>query len=295
MKVSDFITDSCTKFKGKNDKYSIYFTRYFYYLMGLAVTRFKWLNLPPEIDPRFLEEMLFLRGNGVFFKDEIAEMYAVMNTTTAGQMDIYGYGNMRFAYAINYNTELTKENSVLLHDNMTDYPTADIIAMHADALANMRISRDVNLVANRTPVIVTSTTEQKLTAMNVMKQIIDGIPFIHLKQGIKGNSEVRALKTDAPILFPELDAAMRWEISDACTFLGINSFYSDKKERSVSGETEGNTGEMEMNRNNSLQVRKRAAEQINKLFNLNIEVEFNSILPIMVSDVSRETFEREEE
>lgn len=277
------------KFCGKNTKYNLYFNRYFYYLMGLAVTRFKWKNLPPEIDPRFLEEMLFFRGNGVFFKDDIVNMYAVMNVTTAGMIDIYGYGDIRFAYAINYSAELTKENSVLLHDNMTDYPSADIIAMHADALANMRISRDVNLIANRTPVMVTSTYEQKLTSMNIMKQIVDGIPFIHAKKTVRDNGDIKALKTDAPILFPELDAAMRWEMSDACTFLGINSFYSDKKERSVSGEVDGNTGELEMNRNNALGVRQRSAEQINQLFGLNISVEFNSEIPLL-NNVSCETY-----
>lgn len=275
------------KFCGKNTKYNLYFNRYFYYLLGLAVTRFKWKNLPPEIDPRFLEEMLFFRGNGIFFKDDIANMFAVMNVTTAGNMDIYGYGDMRFAYSINYNAELTKENSVLLHDNMTDYPSADIIAMHADALSNMRISRDVNLIANRTPVLLTSTCEQKLSAMNIMKQIIDGIPFIHLKKGVRDNGDLKSVRTEAPVLFPELDAAMRWEMSDACTFLGINSFYSDKKERSVSGEVDGNTGELEMNRKNALGVRQRSAEQINKLFGLNITVEFNSDIPLL-NNVSAE-------
>lgn len=272
------------KFIKNNNKYDAYFTRYFFYLMGLAISRFKWENLPDEIDPVFLERMLFDRGFGIFYKDNVTDLYAVMNGYTAGNLDIYGYGDMRFAYANQYVAELDKTNSVILHDNKTDYPTADIIAMHADALANMRLSRDVNLIANRTPVIVTSNSNMQLSARNVMKQIIDCIPFINLKKGGINMEDLKALKTDAPVLFPELDNAMRWEMAECCKYLGINAFTSDKKERLVSGEVSGEIGEIEIARNNALLPRQRAAEQINRVFGLNIKVSFDSKIPLYVND-----------
>lgn len=168
----------------------------------------------------------------------------------------------------------------MLYNDMSAYPVADVIAMHAYSLAQMRISRDINIIANRTPVIVSSNSEQALTGKNVMKQIIDGIPFIHLKKGVYGNENIQSLKTDAPIMFNELNSAMRWEISDALTYLGVDSFYSDKKERSITGETSGNNGEVEMNRNSCLMRRKRSCEQINRLFGLNLDVKFRSEIPI---------------
>lgn len=272
------------KFIKNNNKYDAYFTRYFFYLMGLAISRFKWENLPDEIDPVFLERMLFDRGFGIFYKDSVTDLFAVMNGYTAGNLDIYGYGDMRFAYANQYVAELDKTNSVILHDNKTDYPTADIIAMHADALANMRLSRDVNLIANRTPVIVTSNSNMQLSARNVMKQIIDCIPFINLKKGGINMEDLKALKTDAPVLFPELDNAMRWEMAECCKYLGINAFTSDKKERLVSGEVSGEIGEIEIARNNALLPRQRAAEQINRVFGLDIKVSFDSKIPLYVND-----------
>lgn len=286
-----------SKFIKNNNKYDMFFTRYFYYLYGLAVSRFKWINLPDEIDPVFMESQLFYRGNLVFFRDDVTGLFAVMNGFTSGNMDIYGFGNMRFAYSNQYQIELDKTNSVLMHDNRAYYPSADIIAMHADALANIRISRDVNLVANRTPVIVSSTSDQRLSSSNIMKQIIDCIPFIHLKNGAYSQDNFKALKTDAPVLFPELNSAMDWEIADACKYLGINAFYSGKKERLVSGETNGNKGELEMARKNALEPRQRSCEQINKMFGLDMWVEFNSDIPILDSlsleNVSSETLESE--
>ena len=274
-------------------KFEHYFIRYFYYLYNIAITRFKWINLPEEIDPVFLENMLFYCGRGVFFKDDIAKLYAVMKVNEAGNFDVYGHTDDRYAYAINYQIDLTKKNSVMLYDSMSEYPTADIISMHAYSLAQMRISRDINIIANRTPVLVSSSGEQALTGRNVMKQIIDGIPFIHLKKGIYGNENLQALKTDAPVLFNDLNTAMRWEMSDALTYLGVDSFYSDKKERAVSGETSGNNGEVEMNRNSCLMRRKRSCEQINRLYGLDIDVEFRTEIPIFTEDVSRETPESE--
>lgn len=264
-----------------NNKYELYFQRYFYYLYNLAISRFKWVNLPKEIDPRFIEDCLFWQGQALFFQDDVTGLYAVMKTALAGNVDIYDYPTMRTAYSYGYMENYDKNNSVLLHDSMTEYPASDYLGMHAHALAEMRLSRDINIVATRTPVIVAGNANQGLTKKNVMKQIADGIPFINLNKDIYNKEDIVALKTDAPITFNELNASMRWEISEACNYLGIDSFNTSKKERSVSAEARGNNGEMEMNRKSALMVRERSCEQINRMFGLNLQVEFNSDIPIV--------------
>ena len=44
---------------------------YFYRLRDLAISRYKWHNLPDSVDERFLELCLFDKGMCVFFKDEV--------------------------------------------------------------------------------------------------------------------------------------------------------------------------------------------------------------------------------
>lgn len=277
-----------------NNKYELYFQRYFYYLYNLAISRFKWVNLPKEIDPRFLEDCLFWQGQALFFQDDVTKLYAVMKTALAGNVDIYDYPTMRTAYSYGYMENYDKSNSVLLHDSMTEYPASDYLGMHAHALAEMRLSRDINIVATRTPVIVAGNANQGLTKKNVMKQIAAGIPFINLNKDIYNKEDIVALKTDAPITFNELNASMRWEISEACNYLGIDSFNTSKKERSVSAEARGNNGEMEMNRKSALMVRERSCEQINRMFGLDLQVEFNSDIPI-VEENSEESMEENRE
>lgn len=46
------------------------YIQYYNRLTELAISMFEWINLPDEIDPRFLELLLFARGKAIFFKDE---------------------------------------------------------------------------------------------------------------------------------------------------------------------------------------------------------------------------------
>ena len=54
----------------------------------------------------------------------------------------------------------------------------------------------------------------------------------------------------------------------------------------ISQEVNGNNGETEGQRNVSLDMRKRACDAINKLWGLNMSVEFNSELPTMMNGFS---------
>ncbi len=280
----------------KLNKYDVFFVRYFMYLYNIAITRFEWINLPEEIVPSFIEKELFWNGKLVFFKDTAIDKYAITNVNEAGQIDIYGHGDMRFAYAYNYMQEYNKSNSVLIYDNLSDYPAADFIMMHADALSNIRLSRDINVIANRTPVVIAGTSDMQLTVRNIFKKIHDAIPFLSVKDNVLDIDSIKALKTDAPILFDKLHILLKQEMSSALTFLGVYNSDTSKRERLVSGEVAANNGEIEMNRQNALFARKRACEQINRVFGLNIDVDFRSDIPLTpIEEVSDNREEEEEE
>lgn len=80
-----------------NATYANWFNR----LYAIAISVFKWSGLPDTVDARFLENVLFWRGFGVFFKDEVMqEVFLPM--ATASDLDIYGYPIMRQAVSYNY-------------------------------------------------------------------------------------------------------------------------------------------------------------------------------------------------
>ena len=63
-------------------------------------------------------------------------------------------------------------------------------------------------------------------------------------------------------------------MNEALTFLGINNANTDKKERLITDEVKANDEQLYVARQVMLNARKQACEEINKMFGLNIDVEF---------------------
>ena len=56
----------------------------------IAVNKYKWFNLPPEIDPQLLERILYYRGKGMlFFIPELQKFY-FLPYALCGEIDMYG-------------------------------------------------------------------------------------------------------------------------------------------------------------------------------------------------------------
>ena len=64
--------------------------------------------------------------------------------------------------------------------------------------------------------------------------------------------------------------------NEALTYLGVENVTTEKKERLVSNEVMSNMGDVEAQRFTRLNARKRACEQINELFGLEVDCEFRS-------------------
>lgn len=261
----------------KNTKQQLYFQTYFNYFYNIYITRFKWKNLPDEILPSAIEELLFWNGRAIFLREGGPYgFYAVMKYAGYGQQDIYGFSNERIGMAKQYFEFRGKSDSVLLRDNYTDYPAARTIRMFAASLAEMRVTRDLNLRAQRTPFVTYGTTNKTKSFNNIFRMIDDGIPYIQLDREQFTPEDLQVLDVNAPVVFPAIENEMRVEIVNCLAMLGIFAVYDAKKERLTANESAGNIGEIEMNRNGSSELRKRSCEQINRVFGLNVDVEFNS-------------------
>lgn len=255
-------------------QYRNYYVRYFNMLHEMIVNRFEWLNLPDEIPPRVLEDYLFWWGQAVFFKDDVIEKYAAMKTNLGGTVDIYGVPNMRFAYAQQYFKSLGKNNSVIIWDSSTGYPCVDYVQMYAESLANMRLTRNLNIYAQRTPIIIAGSENQRLSTKNLFKQYNDFVPFLPVKDGMTNIDTMKVLNLEPPNIFGDLTTAMRQEIADFCVQFGISNIDGTKKERLITSEVEQDADLTLINRQSFLGVRKRACEQINRVFGLDVDVRY---------------------
>lgn len=275
-------------FRGNRDDKVVYKKRayasmYFNYFYNIYLSRFTW-QLPEEIVPQVLEDYLFWEGSALFTKNDTGNFFAVTHYAGYGMTDIYGFSNDRMGIAKQYVLFRDKQDSVLIRDSYTGYPMAKVIEIFANSLADMRITRDINVMAMRTPFILTGNSKQSKTLNEVFNSIYQGIPYIPLDKESVKPEDIDVLSVNASPIFSDLSNEMRQEIVSCLNILGVFATHSTKKERQNTAESVGVAGETEINRNGATDIRKRAASQINRMFGLNVTVEFNSLLPLPTLD-----------
>lgn len=250
------------------------YVQYYNRLMELSISMFEWKNLPDTVDERYLELGLFSSGCMVFFKDDVIGELA-LNMTYQGGFDIYGEPTRRRAYS-RYNqfqTTLDKDNSVIIWNNMLRTNSALDVQMFAYRLYNLDRIVDINANAQKTPVLITCDEKQKLTMKNLYMQYEGNYPVIFGDSNLDIKS-LSVLKTDAPFVSDKIyDLKVKiW--NEALTYLGISNINTTKKERMITDEVIRNQGGTIASRYSRLESRRRAVKKINKMFGLNITVDY---------------------
>lgn len=125
---------------------------------------------------------------------------------------------------------------------------------------------DVNIKAQKTPVLLLINESQRLTMENLYSQYEGNKPMIFGdKENLQGN-EIRAVKTDAPYIADKIMDYKKEIWNEALTFLGINNIMIDKKERLVTDEANSNNELINLNLQSYLAPRQEACKQFNEKF-----------------------------
>lgn len=251
-----------------NRTYQQYYNR----LTELSVSMFEWKNVPDTIDLRYLELCLFAYGQVAFFKDEVG--YIALPCMSTGVYDIYNRPVSLQAFAANgFRRDLTIDDSVIIYNNCLRTPSKIDVEMFAKRLYNIDRTIDVNVNAQKTPVLVLCDENERLTLVNMYKQYEGNAPFIFGKKGLNRDA-IKALSTGAPYISDKLTELKNGIWNEALTYLGISNVTFNKKERLVSDEVARNMGGVIASRFSRLNARQQAAEQINNMFGLDISVEY---------------------
>lgn len=251
------------------------YMQYYYRLTELSISMFEWKNLPETVDERFLEMCLFGDGMAVFFKDEELG-FLCLQCMINGKWNVYRIPIERKAYATNgYHKKLTEKDSVIIFNNYLHTNSKLDVEMFARRLYDLDRAIDVNAKAQKTPILIVCDENERLTMKNVYKQYEGNEPFIFGDK--KLNTEgVKVLKTDAPYVADKLYQLKTFYWNEALTYLGISNTNINKKERMISDEVMRNMGGVIASRYSRLESRRQAAQKINDMFGLNIEVNFRA-------------------
>lgn len=244
-------------------------------LTELAIAMFEWKNLPKTIDWRFLEYILYYNGQILFCKEKEIGDYIVTKTALSGKMDFYRVPEKRRAYADNgYQANYTKEDSVVIYNNMLRLPTYPAMMFYARKLWEIDRTIDINCKAQKTPILILADEDERLTMKNVYMQYDGNQPFIFGSKNMGLQDNIQVLKTDAPYLADKLYELKNQIWNEALTYLGISNLNFQKKERMISDEAVRSMGGTIASRQSRLEMRREACEQINDMYGLDLWVDY---------------------
>lgn len=262
------------QFVESSQKNRVTYQYYLELLKEIAVSRFIWDGLPDTVDPRFLEMSLLTDGQAIFFNDEDIGHLA-LKTMTSGQFDLYGVPIDRTAYASNgYQKSLKKENSVIIYNNMLRTPTMMQIEMFAGRLTELDRVIDVNIRAQKTPIVLICDEKQRLTLKNLYKEYDGNAPFIFGDKNLD-LKQVTSINTGAPYVADKIYQQKTNIWNEFLTYIGVPNLRETKKERLIQDEVARSLGGTIAARNSALNARQQAADEINRMFNIDISVKFN--------------------
>lgn len=275
------------------------YTDYLDRLEKICLSMFEWKNLPSSMDERYLEKTLFYKGKASLLKDE---KYGYINTQVAsgGNINLYGLPNILNCYSHGFQTQrklytgLPKkegekdDEAILVMNNWDMTATISTIELFAYRLAEAQKTCDVNLNAQRTPILLLCDDKQRLAVENLYSQYEGNKPVIFGNKDRMGNIQLEAINTEAPFLLDKLTTYKKEIWNEFLTFMGINNIDIDKKERLIKGEANANNEVINFNLQALLKPRKKACEEFNEKFGLTgdkaISVKLNSDLHNIIKD-----------
>ena len=251
----------------------------------IALSMFEWVNLPKSMNARWLELCLFSHGQASLLKDE---KYGFINTncSSAGAINIYGLPSRLNCYSFEYQTErklytglnplLTDkqkeqketQEAILVLNNWDGTPTLGTMELYAYRLYEAQRTCDVNIKAQKTPVMIVVDETQRLLMENLYNQYDGNQPFIFGDKDQLSSGILKSISTNAPYVADKITEYKKEIFNEALTYLGINNTILDKKERLVTDEANANNELINLNLQSYLAPRLEACRQFNEKFGL---------------------------
>ena len=251
----------------------------------IALSMFEWVNLPKSMNSRYLELSLYYNGKAALLK---TKKYGFINTKCAGTgyVNIYGLPTKLNCYSYDFNeqrelyiglnpldSEKDKENKeykecILVQNNWEALPTVSSMELFAWRLYQASRVCDVNIEAQKTPVLLVADETQRLFLENLYQQYNGNQPFIFGDKDQLGEKTIRSINTQAPYVADKITEYKKEIWNEALTFLGVNNIMLEKKERLVTDEANSNNELINLNLESFLAPRLEACKKFNEKFGL---------------------------
>lgn len=254
------------------------------YLCSLAMSAFKWDNVPAGIDPRAIEYILLYFGQGAMFMDEGGLLFA--QAAPSNNINMFYNPNAIMLTAPNGQTWqrhcetwvlegedgeriVMPKDACMCFDNMLRLPMMRYINNYAKRLAMFDRIIDLNIGAQRTPYIITGAEEAKKTRQAVIRKLDNNDQYISLNASVPGGViGIDVLNTNAPYVADKIMSDKQKVLNEAVTFVGVDNTNNEKKERMIDAEATSNNEQIMVMRRSRLQSRRYFCELCNRQFDM---------------------------
>lgn len=252
------------------------YTDYLERMKKICLSMFEWINLPTSMNSRFLEMCLFYNGQAAMLYDDD---FGYMNTMAAdgGYINLYGLPTEIQCYSYRFNqrrslymTDTGEEKGkecILVMNNYERIPTTASVSLFAYRLAEAQRTADINIKAQRTPILITTDQKQYFTLKKMYEEFDGNTPAIFADKNLITPDALKAMKTDAPLIVQDIMDYKREIWNEFLTFMGISNL-SEKRERMISNEVDSNNELINLNLQALLIPRKEACKQFNEKYGL---------------------------
>ena len=276
---------------------------YFDYLerfKRIALSMYEWKNLPDSMDARYLERCLYYTGQAAML---YLEPYGYINTksATSGKLNLYGlptrircfsYGEINVSRRVfsgvsdavaqinGYEDDTDDQKSteaILVLNNWEGVATASTVELFAMRMAIVERAIDVNIRAQKTPFVLVTNDNERLSMANAMDQVDKNAMFIVGQRNHFDPESMKTLQTGAPYVADKLTDYKHSIWNEFLTFMGVDNI-AEKRERLITDETMSNNECVNLNMMSGLKPREKAAEQFNQKYGMNVEVKLRSDL-----------------
>lgn len=252
------------------------------YWKNIAINIFEWkrkngepLNTIAEgLTSEIIEQWLYEKGKSLFAKDKTLG-YLCLPATPVEKYNVYYKPRKYRAIGRGYNKEFDLDEAVLIKNNALQKPTCEIIEYYCHKLADIELTKDLHRNAHKTPFILECSPDTELTAKNIFKKIKANEPVIYKKKS-RGENEVgvNIMSNNVAYIGDKLEDEYNSYVAKILNVLGIDNYVEDKAERVQSAEVEAQQEYINASFRVSLEARKKACEEINKMFDLDLQVDY---------------------
>ena len=251
---------------------------FFEQTLNKSLRMFTYVDLPvPEIE---FEKQLQENGYTVVFKYQ-DKIYCNSGTLSGQEKSPYNQPTQAIINvpALNLSKTFNLETeAVLVKNDFLQVGLKPLILSKGTQIIENRLTMYLKNVLGRAPFTITANSDKSiLSAQTFINKLINGDLAVIAEDSFLKDVNVNSLTQTGQANMQDLISYQTYLYGQLYSELGLPGLTHEKQERMLTSEIESQQATIRPLVDNMLECRKKGIEQMNKLFNGNTQVEFDSV------------------